>query len=304
MQATSKVLMIRPVNFGYNSQTAESNAFQKKPETTELVHQNALKEFEALVDLLQKNGVEVTVIQDTPEPHTADSIFPNNWISTHDSGQVFLYPMQAENRRRERKREAIETIKNNFAVREIIDLSYFEKENKFLEGTGSMVLDRENKVAYACISPRTNIEVLNRFSELSGYRIISFHAFDKEGKAIYHTNVLMCIGQKFSVICTASITNRQEREAVIKCIADSGKEIIKISFEEMNGFAGNMLQLKNNKDQDLLVMSEHAYQALTGEQIQTLSTFCKILHSPLYTIESNGGGSARCMIAEIFLECK
>lgn len=177
MQTTSKILMIRPVSFGYNEETAESNVFQKKPEADELVQQNALKEFDCLVNLLRENGVEVTVVEDTPEPHTPDSIFPNNWISTHDTGEVFLFPMQAENRRLERRSHVIDAVKNNFSVADVIDLSYFEKENKFLEGTGSMVLDRVNKIGYACISSRTHTDVLNRFAKFSRLQDCSFSCF-------------------------------------------------------------------------------------------------------------------------------
>jgi hypothetical protein len=304
MEATSNILMVRPVHFGYNSQTAESNAFQKKPAAEDSVHEKALKEFDNLVNLLQENGVNVTVIEDTPDPHTPDSIFPNNWVSTHHTGKVFLYPMHAVNRRFERKMEVIEAIKSKFKVGEIIDLSYFEKEDKFLEGTGSMVLDRKKKIAYACISPRTHREVLSRFAELTGYKTVPFHAFGREGKAIYHTNVLMCVAEKFSVICIDAIPDVQEKETVVKSLIGSGKEIIEISPAQVSCFAGNMLQIKNKQGDNLLVMSEQAYKALTDMQIDKLSGYCNILYSPLQTIESNGGGSARCMIAEVHLEEK
>lgn len=291
--------MIRPVNFGFNEQTAESNAFQSRSAEAD-VQNNALKEFDAFVALLRENGVDVTVIEDTPAPHTPDSIFPNNWISFHDDGNIFLYPMQAENRRLERRTDLIDQIRSRFKVNDINNLSHYEAENKFLEGTGSMVLDRDNKIAYACLSPRTNLDVLSSFCLQTGYRPVYFHSTDKNGKEIYHTNVMMCVGSKFVVICLETITDETERDQVTNAIALTGKEMVEISFEQMNRFAGNMLQVKNDKE-ELLVMSEQAYRALLPEQVQKLEKYCRILHSSLNTIESNGGGSARCMMAEIHL---
>ena len=298
---TSQILMIRPVNFGFNTQTAASNAFQKQGEQAE-VQQNALLEFDAFVDILRQNGVVVTVIDDTPEQHTPDSIFPNNWISLHENGSVFLYPMQAENRRLERK--VFRLIKEAFAVNEVFDLTYFEQQNQFLEGTGSMVLDRENKLAYACLSPRTSEDVLNEFCKISGYKAVPFHAADQNKKAIYHTNVLMALGDCFAVICLDSIQNDTEKNMVKTALQQSGKEIIEIDFEQMNAFAGNMLQLKNNLGESLLVMSETAFLSLKEAQSNTLKKYCRLIHSSLNTIETNGGGSARCMMAEVFLPVK
>ena len=298
---TSHILMVRPVNFGFNEQTAASNAFQKPGEQNE-VQQKALQEFDAFVAILRQNGVDVTVLNDTPEPHTPDSIFPNNWISFHENGSVFLYPMQAENRRPERK--VFDTIKEAFKTKHIYDLSYFEHQNQFLEGTGSMVLDRENKLAYACLSPRTDIDVLNKFCKLSGYQSVLFHAEDEAGKAIYHTNVLMTIGDRFAIICLDSITNHTEKSAVKEALQQSGKEVVEISFAQMNNFAGNMLQLQSKSGESLLVMSRTAFLSLTKPQIQTLERYCKLIYSPLNTIETNGGGSARCMMAEVFLPVK
>lgn len=298
---TSQILMIRPVNFGFNEQTAESNAFQKSGEQTE-VQQKALQEFNAFVEVLRANEVDVLVIDDTPEPHTPDSIFPNNWISFHENGSVFLYPMQAENRRLERK--VFNTIKEVFPNLKIHDLSYFEQQNRFLEGTGSLVLDRENKLAYACISPRTDPEIVTEFCRISGYQPVLFHAADQNGKAIYHTNVLMALGDQFAVICLDSIQNQTEKTTVKEALQQSGKEIIEISFEQMNAFAGNMLQLKNNYGESLLVMSETAFLSLNQTQIKTLEKYCRLIYSTLNTIETNGGGSARCMMAEVFLPVK
>ncbi|MGI4750643.1 MAG: citrulline utilization hydrolase CtlX [Janthinobacterium lividum] len=298
---TSQILMIRPVDFGFNEQTAESNAFQKNGEQTQ-VQQKALHEFDAFVQLLRENGVDVAVIDDTTQPHTPDSIFPNNWISFHQNGSVFLYPMQAENRRLERK--VFKSIKEAFEIEQVFDLSYFEQQNQFLEGTGSMVLDRENKLVYACLSPRTNQEVLAEFCRLSGYKPVTFHAADQAGKAIYHTNVLMALGDHFVVICLDSISNDTEKSMVKEALLQSGKEIIAISLDQMNAFAGNMLQLKNKLGESLLVMSETAFLSLKEAQTKALEKYCRLIYSTLNTIETNGGGSARCMMAEVFLPVK
>jgi hypothetical protein len=292
--------MIRPVKFGFNEQTAESNAFQLRTREDD-VHQEALKEFDQFVAVLQENGVNVTVFDDTLTPHTPDSVFPNNWISFHDDGSVFLYPMQAENRRMERRLELMDELKQKFEIRQINDLSSFENEEKFLEGTGSMVLDRENKIAYACLSPRTDLDVLSSFCLQSGYRPVSFHSVDRHGKEIYHTNVMMCVGSQFVVICLETISDQAEKNQVVQTIISTGKAIIEISIEQMEQFAGNMLQVRNRMGEELTVMSERAYQALTPDQIARLEKYCRLVHSPLTVIENNGGGSARCMMAEIHL---
>jgi len=296
--------MIRPIRFGFNAQTAGSNAFQQQGIDQQNVQQEALKEFDALVAKLRDNGVNVIVVDDTPDPHTPDSIFPNNWVSFHENGQVFLYPMQAKNRRLERREDIIRELEDNFYIEHIEDLSHFESKQQFLEGTGSMVLDRENKIAYACISPRTNPVVLGEFCEESGYSSIMFHAFDEQGKAIYHTNVLMCMGEKFVVICLDSVTDEEERALLIDTFNITGKEIADISLTQMNAFAGNMLELKNAKGEHILVMSASAYRSLTPQQISHLEKYCKLVYADLQTIESNGGGSARCMIAEVRLPVK
>ncbi|MDB4927263.1 citrulline utilization hydrolase CtlX [Mucilaginibacter sp.] len=300
-QSTSNILMIRPVSFGFNEQTAESNAFQTRDADQQQVQANALAEFDGLVRVLRDNGVNVTVIDDTAEPHTPDSIFPNNWVSFHTDGDVFLYPMQAENRRLERREDIIRKLEDTFQVKHIIDLSRFEHENKFLEGTGSMVLDRENKIVYACLSPRTDERVLAVFCEQTGYKAVSFYAADEKGLAIYHTNVLMCVGSKFVVICLDSINNDIEKQIVISQIERTGKELIPISFYQMNHFAGNMLEVKNMDSDTLIVMSQSAYTSLTDQQKATLSKYGKLVYADIHTIENNGGGSARCMIAEVHL---
>ena len=292
--------MIRPVHFTYNAETAVNNLFQVAG-SAEGAQDKALKEFDDFIEKLRHNNIDVSVINDTPDPHTPDSIFPNNWISFHENGTVVLYPMYAESRRAERKQHVKDIINQSFAIKNIIDLTGFEKDDLFLEGTGSMVLDRDKKIAYACISPRTNVEVLTDFCNKMSYTPCVFEANDATGHQVYHTNVMMCVADKYVVICLDSITKTAERENVEDTITASGKEIIPISLDQMNKFAGNMLQLENKVGQKILVMSTQAYESLAEEQNQKLSGYNQVLHSDLRTIEANGGGSARCMIAEVFL---
>jgi len=301
MQSTSHLLMIRPVNFGYNEETAESNAFQNKDKNQQEVQEKALAEFNNFVAILRNHGVDVIVIDDNPEPYTPDSIFPNNWVSFHDDGNVFLYPMQAENRRLERREDIIAELEDNFKVHHIVDLSRYEEENKFLEGTGSMVLDRVNKIAYACLSPRTDKDVLAIFCEQEDYTAVCFDAADEKGKAIYHTNVLMCVGTQFAVICLDSIPNPHEKVVVIEYLKSTQKEIVEITFEQMNQFAGNMLEVKTKNDETLIVLSKSAFKALDDVQIAILEQYGKLVYADIHTIENNGGGSARCMMAEVHL---
>jgi len=303
MQATNHILMIRPVNFKFNEQTAGNNKFQVASTETN-IQELASKEFDGFVSMLRQNEVDVTVVDDTLQPETPDSIFPNNWVSFHEDGSVFLYPMFSENRRQERRNEILDGLKEKFEVNHISDISFYEKQYAFLEGTGSMVLDRVNKIAYACLSVRTDEEVLNNFCMLTGYEPVTFQAVDATNFPIYHTNVMMCIGDRFAVICLDSIKNPQEKELVALSLINSNKEIIEISLEQMNHFAGNMLQITNRKGENLLVMSEQAYLSLNKEQIAKLENYSKIIYAPLYTIEKNGGGSARCMLAEIHLPKK
>ncbi len=300
MQTTAHLLMIRPVNFGFNQETSVNNAFQLGT-GDEDVQTKALKEFEGFVQLLLDNDINVTVVNDTPEPCTPDSIFPNNWISFHEGGTICLYPMFALNRRQERKPRLIETLKTAFNTSTVVDFTHHENNNRFLEGTGSMVLDRQFKIAYASLSPRTDIEVLDEFCRSMKFLPVAFEAFDENGKAIYHTNVMMCVADRYVVICLESITDPQQRENVISAIKMTAKEIIPITIKQMNRFAGNMLQVQNRKGRKFLIMSSQAYQSLSAQQIQELKKYNNILHSPLNTIEANGGGSARCMIAEVFL---
>ena len=303
-QATSHILMIRPVRFGFNEQTAASNAFQDVKlgaQTKDLAQEDAQREFDEMVRQLQAAGVEVMVVEDTPEPHTPDSIFPNNWVSFHNNGTVITYPMQAENRRLERVEDIITKLGEQYYINRRVDLTYFEKEGKFLEGTGSMVLDRKFKIAYACLSPRTHEDVLKEFSVQMNYDIVTFNAVDEAGKAIYHTNVLMCIGDLFAVICLQAIPDLDERYKVRQHLEQSGKRIVEITLDQMKHFAGNMLQVKTKKGNSLLVMSTQAYESLTHKQIDILDDYSTLIHFDLSMIEGNGGGSARCMMAEVHL---
>jgi len=290
--------MIRPLHFVFNEETAVNNSFQVKDDTGNLT-EKAVREFDFFVSELRNQGVDVTVVEDSPAPHTPDAIFPNNWISFHESGTYCLYPMFAPNRRKERKAEVLDIVKKKFHFHKLIDFTRYESENLFLEGTGSMVLDRENRLAYACISPRTNIEVLDDFCSKLNYRPVVFHSTDESGLAVYHTNVMMCIADRYAVICLDSIPDPAEKKRVTDTIVSSGKEIIGISHAQMNHFAGNMLQLENDRKEKILVMSSAAWQALENDQRQKLSQYNRIVHASLQSIETNGGGSARCMIAEV-----
>ncbi len=300
MQNTAQLLMIQPVNFGFNAETAVNNTFQKNVGGN--IQEQALQEFNNFVKILRKNKVDVMVITDTITPSTPDSVFPNNWLSFHEDGRIFLYPMFAVNRRMERKASVLDAIKNKFAVSAIIDLSKAEADDFFLEGTGSMVLDRENKIAYACISPRTDEKILNEFCRLTGYTPVTFRSTDSAGIDIYHTNVMMCIAHTFAVICLESVTDEAERRTLVASLRKTNKEVNDISLLQLNSFAGNMLQVKNREEELLLVMSTRAFKSLTAPQITTLQKHNRIIHASLNTIETAGGGSARCMMAEVFLK--
>jgi hypothetical protein len=300
MQTTSHLLMIRPVNFGFNAETAVNNAFQSAG-TDERTQERALAEFEGFVGILGDNGVDVMVIDDDSSPHTPDSIFPNNWVSFHTNGTVCLYPMFAENRRAERKEAILQEINKRFRIGRTLDLTQYENQGQFLEGTGSMVLDRDKKMVYACLSPRTDKKVLLHFCKWMGYNPITFRSVDANNQAIYHTNVMMCVADRYIVLCLESLPSKEEREWLMATIKKSGKETVLITLEQMNHFAGNMLQVHNAKNEKLLVMSSQAFATLSSDQIATLGAFNRIIHSPLTTIETHGGGSARCMMAEIHL---
>lgn len=302
-QTTSHILMIKPVAFDFNAETAVNNAFQQQG-SNDQAQQKAEAEFDQFVQKLISAGIDVTVVKDTPVPHTPDSIFPNNWISFHWDGSLILYPMYAANRRAERKAHVVATIASKFEISNRIDFSHEEMNNRFLEGTGSMVLDRQNKIAYACISPRTSKALFQDWCNQMGYRACSFYSVDEQGGEIYHTNVMMCVAEQYAVICLQSIPDAGERKQVLDTLTGSGKEIIEINYEQMNHFAGNMLQVENKEGKQFLVMSSQAYRSLSKEQVAQLERYNPILHAELTTIETNGGGSARCMMAEIFLPAK
>jgi len=299
--------MIRPVAFRMNEQTAVNNYYQKvldglSPET---VNEKAQQEFDAFVAKLRKVGVNVIVVDDTLEPNTPDSIFPNNWISFHENGDVVLYPMFAENRRAERREDILDILEDEgFVINEIMDYTLAEEDNVFLEGTGSLLLDRENGKAYCALSPRADEELMIEFCEDFEFTPVIFEAFQTvngERKLIYHTNVMMCLGDTFAVICADCIDDKKERKMVLDSLRGDDKEVILITEEQVNNFAGNMLEVKGNDDKRFLVMSESAYKSLTKKQIAQLEAHVEIIHSSLDTIEACGGGSARCMMAEVFL---
>ncbi len=299
MQTTDKVFMVRPVAFAYNEETAVNNDFQSKTES-ENTQTKALKEFDEYVKLLKENGVKVVTVNDTPKPHTPDSIFPNNWFSTHSNGELVIYSMCAKNRRNERKKEFIEAIQNNFKVNETIDFSSNESKNEFLEGTGSMVLDRENHIVYACKSIRTSVKLLDLFAETMGYTVCLFESFSRNNNPIYHTNVVMSVGTDYAVICLESIKDEAQSNKVVESLNSTGKAIVDITLDQLEHFCGNILELKNKENKKLLVMSKTAYNAFTKEQLEILSKDKKIITPDITTIETNGGGSARCMLAELF----
>ncbi len=299
MQTTSKLLMVRPARFAFNEETAQNNYFQQ-PSGSESVSGNALEEFDAFVRLLRANDVDLTVVQDSPEPWTPDSIFPNNWFSSHITGELVLYPMFAANRRKERKREVLDLLRRKMNHRKVVDLTPWEEEGEFLEGTGSMIFDRDRGVAYCCRSPRTSEKVLAEFCSRMNYDALLFDAVDAQGNAIYHTNVMMEVGTQVAVICLEAIRDEGEQRKVVSRLTAAGKIIVEITLDQMNHFAGNMLEIKSRGGEPLMVMSASARKALTPDQERTITTFTRILSSDLGTIEANGGGSARCMLAEIF----
>lgn len=307
MQTTDTVLMIEPIAFGYNAETAKNNYFQVE-QTGSDIQSKALAEFNTFVGKLRERGINVITIKDTLDPHTPDSIFPNNWVSFHKDGKVVLYPMFASNRRVERRDDIIESIQEQgFEVVEVDDWSFSETQGHFLEGTGSMIFDHDNKIAYGSVSLRLDEKLFREFCTKYGFIPVVFHSFQTVGTErlpIYHTNVMMCVADKFVVICLDCIDDELEREKVTETIKGSGKEIIEISEEQMQQFAGNMLQVQNKEGEKFLVMSQTAYQSLSSEQVAAIEKYCEIIYSDLNTIEVNGGGSARCMLAEVFLPKK
>ncbi len=304
MQTTDTVLMVEPIAFGFNAQTAENNYFQVQDESQN-TQAKALEEFQNFVAKLREAGVRVLVVKDTLDPHTPDSIFPNNWVSFGENGEVVLYPMFAPNRRVERRQDILDFVKSEgFEISKVTDWSRFENENRFLEGTGSMIFDHPNKLAYGSVSLRLDEKLFIDFCESIGYKPVVFHSYQTAGNErlpIYHTNVMMCVADQYVVICLDCIDNEQERKNVVETIENSGKEIIEISEGQMQQFAGNMLQVRNTEGTPFLVMSAAAKNSLNEEQIQKIEKYNAIISSDLTTIETNGGGSARCMLAEVFL---
>jgi len=306
MQITDTLLMIRPVSFGTNEETAANNFFQstdtkKDPRS---IQQAALKEFDNMVELLRQHEINVLVIDDTPTPVKPSAAFPNNWLSTSPEGVISVFPIYAPNRRSEKRDDILKMLAEKFVVKDLQDWSEFEVEGKFLEGTGSMVMDHENKVIYTCYSPRTDVSVLEKFANANKYRAIIFFAVDNDGHPVYHTNVMMTLGENFAILCEEAIEEEWELIAVRQLLESSGHEVIRITKDQMHSFAGNMLQVKNGKGEKFLLMSQTAFDSLNEEQKEELAARSQLLPIPIPVIEKTEGGSVRCMIAEIFLEKK
>jgi hypothetical protein len=301
-QITDTILMVRPANFGYNTETAGNNAFQTNDNSLsgKEINARAQAEFDTFVAKLRAVGVEVIVVEDSEAPLKHDAVFPNNWFSTHEDGSLITYPMYAPMRRLERREDVVDQLTRDFGYDKHIRLEKRELSERFLEGTGSMILDRDNKIVYACRSIRTDEGLMDEFALWMGYEKVLFESYDMNGLPIYHTNVMMALGVNFCVICLDTITDAVQRREVTDKLTQTGKDIVSITRKQMNAFAGNMLQVRGADEQSYLVMSSQAYNSLTQEQILQLELHTKLLHSPLSTIESYGGGSARCMMAEIF----
>lgn len=293
-------MMVRPAHFGFDPSTAQTNSFQQTEGSDQRhsIQDRAIEEFNAAVNTLRTNGIDVVVIDDTDEPKKPNAVFPNNWVSFHD-GRVILYPMLAENRRWERRLDLLDQlVEEGVPVDEVIDISKFEENNKFLESTGSVVIDYEHDLAYACLSSRTDRDVLDKLCEINGYEPVLFESFNKEGMAVYHTNVVMCIASKYAVICVESILTDQ-RFDVIRTLEETGHEVVEITMDQMYAFAGNMLEVLNSQGESVLVMSQTAYESLTDLQVKTLTSYSKIQTVSIPTIEKFGGGSVRCMMCRI-----
>lgn len=295
--------MIRPANFSANPETAASNAFQKAIPPDAEIQRRALQEFDRLAAALKGAGVQVEIFEDRAEPVTPDAVFPNNWVSFHADGTVYLYPLQAQNRRWERRQDLIQALrgKRGYRVEKVEDLSAAELDGRYLEGTGSLVLDRPHRTAYACLSSRTDADTLRRWAAHSGYQTVVFHARDAQGRAVYHTNVMLCVGDRFAVACLDSVNDEIERRQLREKLEESGHEVVAINLAQMQAFAGNMLQLATKRGGSVLAMSARAERALTAAQRASLAKYAIILPAAVDTIEDCGGGSVRCMLAEMFL---
>ena len=295
-----EILMVRPYQFYFNQQTAANNFFQSNV-NIENANELAIAEFDAMVEKLRAHQIKVNVVQDTKDPSTPDSIFPNNWVSTHEGGTLCLYPMFAQNRRAERKLSVIDFLESNYKIQNTLDLTDLEKEGIFLEGTGSMVLDHQNKLAYGCLSERLDKNAFYEWCDKMQFKAIAFKAVDDKAQPIYHTNVMMCMGDQFVVICLESIPNEQEKQLVLESFKKSNKEVITISQDQLNHFAGNMLQVFDINEKPHLIMSEQAHTSLDPAQLKSLEKYNPLLPISIPTIEALGGGSTRCMMAEIYL---
>lgn len=301
-QITDTLLMVRPAHFGFNAQTADNNAFQTNDTSLAPaeISRRAVAEFDQFVAALRAVGVEVLVVEDTPDPVKHDAVFPNNWFSTHADGKLITYPMYAAMRQLERRDDILQQLTQQYGYTQRLHLEAAEAEGRYLEGTGSLILDRDNHIVYACKSVRTDEALLHQLAQAIGYRTVAFDAVDRHGQPIYHTNVMMALGTTFCVICLDTITDTAERRHVTDTLSGTGKAVVDISLAQMESFAGNMLHVKNKAGEPYLVMSEQAYRSLTPAQVAALEGHTRLLYSPIPTIETYGGGSARCMMAEIF----
>jgi hypothetical protein len=305
MPLASTILMVRPAAFGFNEETAANNYFQSHPAISkEELQQTVLTEFDTMVATLRSHDINVLVVEDTKEPSKPDAIFPNNWLSTSPGGTVAVFPMYAANRRIEKREEIVQELAKAYIVNDLQDWSEYEAEGRFLEGTGSMVIDYENKMIYACVSERTSLSVLEKYAAANGFQAIAFLATDKNGMPVYHTNVMMALGENFCVLCEEAIEEEWELIAVRQLLQSTNHIIIAITREQMHQFAGNMMQVKNNSGQSFLVLSQTAYNSLTKEQRKQLEGFTTLVAIAVPTIEEVEGGSVRCMMAEVFLERK
>ena len=300
-QQPHTVFLVRPASFGFNVQTSASNVFQTRPAATVNVATRAIEEFDRMVDLLRAHEIDVRIFDDMPSPQKPDALFPNNWISTHEDGTVILYPMMTDNRRLERREDILEALEKDFDVTRRIDLSKEETSGKYLEGTGSLVFDHPRKLVFACRSPRTNPELVARVAAELGYTEIVFSAVDESGNPIYHTNVMMCVGEKFVVLCLDAIRDDHEQETLLNTFAENDLQVVAISFAQMRAFAGNMIELVSKAGDRVVVLSQTAFESLLPGQINAISKFADILPIRIDTIQSVGGGSVRCMVAGIHL---
>jgi len=302
----SSVLMVRPSHFSHNAQTATTNLFQVNEPIgdPEYIEQKAQEEFDGYAAVLKEKGINVLIAYDTPEPQKPDACFPNNWVTFHHDGTIVLYPMYSPNRRYERRRGILELIRQEFEVEQEIDFTHYEAEEKFLEGTGSMVFDHEERICYASLSARTHDDVVHDFCEKRNYRLVRFETKDPNGNPIYHTNVLFSLGKHYAVICLDSIRLEQEKEMLIDNLQSTNREIIDITYDQMFQFCGNVLELKNQEGKSILAMSERAYLSFLPEQMELIKHYSEVAYAPLNTIERISGGGARCMLAEIFLPKK